>query len=113
MSELIEILFCHTWWSYTRDAGLSYSAAYHWFNLLEGCAWLVFAGLVLRRSLRKRPTGIEVGYAAAFFTFALSDFREAWYQQSWLIWFKLANLVVLLVLRRRVMRRFYPAARLY
>lgn len=113
MTELIDSLFLRTWWSYERDHGLPYSAAYHWFNLFEGCAWLALAGLVLVRYYRHRRSTLEVWYAFAFVTFALTDFREAWAQSSWLIWLKLVNLIALFALRRIVIRRYYPASKLY
>jgi hypothetical protein len=33
--------------------------------------------------------------------------------QSWLLWTKLAVLIVLLVLRKTVMRRYHPESRVY
>jgi len=43
--------------------------------------------------------------------FGLSDFREAWALDSWLVWAKAANLVALLWIRRWVLRSLYPGAR--
>jgi len=51
---------------------------------------------------------IELLYGLSFITFGLSDYREAYVLQSWLILLKAANLVALLWLRRIVIRRFYP-----
>lgn len=73
----------------------------------------MFAGLVLHRSLKNRRSPLELWYAAAFLTFALSDFREAWVQQSWLIWWKLINLIALFSLRRAVIERFYPSSKVF
>jgi hypothetical protein len=56
---------------------------------------------------------LEVAYAMAFGLFGVTDFIEAWRLTSWLIWAKLVNLMVLLLLRRTVLRRFYPQCRLY
>ena len=54
-----------------------------------------------------------VAYAAAFFTFGLTDFREAHTLQSWLIWLKVANLAILLWLRATIIGRYYPSSKLY
>ncbi len=86
---------------------------YHWFNLFEGTAWLVFAGRVLYRYARHRNGAIELWYALAFALFGLSDYREAWILQSWLIWAKLINLAALIWLRATVIRRYYPNSTLY
>lgn len=91
-----------------------FSKTYHAFNIFEGFAWAVLALLVLHRCARfRRSVRLEVAYACAFLAFALSDFREAWEQSSWLIWLKLFNLIALFWLRHLVMSRFYPQARLY
>lgn len=113
MSELIDILWSRTWWSYARDSALPYSAAYHTFNLLEGAAWIIFCGLVLLRRHRRHKSTLELWYAFAFFTFGLTDFREAYYQQSWLIWLKAINLAALFYLRHRVIKKYYPESKLY
>ena len=113
MSEIIDLLFLRTWWSWHTDAGLPWSAAYHWFNVVEGCVWLLFAASVLWRYRKNRRSSLEWWYALSFFTFGLTDFREAWVQQSWLIWVKAFNLIALLWLRNIVIRRYYPQARIY
>ena len=61
--------------------------------------------------MRRSP--LEIGYALAFVTFGLTDFREAYALDSWLIWLKLVNLLVLLRFRGLVIRRFYPESKLY
>ena len=71
------------------------------------------AGLVYRRHLANRHSILEVWYALAFAAFGLSDFREAFALESWLIWIKLANLILLIVLRSVIMKRYYPGATLY
>ncbi len=96
-----------TWWSY-HPAGGWFTHVYSWFNVVEGIFWLVFAALVLRRYLKHRRSPTELAYAAAFFTFGLSDFRESYILQSWLVLFKGINLAALLWLRWYVLRRFYP-----
>ena len=113
MRTVLDVLFLRTWWSYERDRGLAFSAPYHWFNIFEGCAWLIFAALVLSRFARHRHSQIELSYALAFFTFGLSDFYEASLLTSWLLWLKAFNLAALLVLRRRVIKGYYPANKLY
>jgi len=113
MQWLLDILFTATWWTYDpRDRSL-HSVLYRGFNLVECAAWCAFGALVLARFLRHRRSPIELAYAAAFVSFGLSDLREAYALQSWLLWIKLANLVALLWLRALVMRRFYPHSKLY
>jgi hypothetical protein len=106
---LYDLLVTHTWWRYNSSDW--FHQAYHWFNLVEGLIWLGFAAFVLGRFTRRRRSWLEVAYAAAFFAFGLTDFREAWCLQSWLILFKGANLLVLLWLRHEVIRLWYPSSR--
>lgn len=113
MPETMRILFTRTWWRYDSNDGQWFSFVYHWFNVAEGLAWVVFAMLVLLRYRKHRNSKLELWYAFAFLTFAVTDFREAWAQSSWLIWVKLANLIALFLLRRTVMARYYPEAKLY
>ncbi|MCR9200165.1 MAG: hypothetical protein NXI04_16140 [Planctomycetaceae bacterium] len=114
--DIAEILFVRTWWEFAPPYSV-FDQIYHWFNVSEGLAWFVFAGLVWQRgrqhSVAGRPSRLEVGYAFAFATFGLTDLQEAWQQSSWLIWLKLINLITLAVLRRRVMTTNYPEATLY
>lgn len=109
---MLKILIHHTWWRYA-DTRSWLSDLYHWFNLCEGTAWLIFAALVLRRRQFGKRTVCELWYALAFILFACTDFREAWVQQSWLLWLKLVNLIWLLAIRRRVMTTLYPGSRLF
>lgn len=113
MTEALEIIFTKTWWTWDPRDDQWFSLIYHWFNIGEGAAWAVLAGLVFGRYLKYRRSWLEIGYSVTFLTFALTDFREAWEQSSWLIWLKLVNLVVLLCIRRVVMRRWYPEASIY
>jgi hypothetical protein len=113
MNETLEILFTRVWWSWDVHDDRWFSHIYHWFNLIEGTTWLVLAGLVLQRYSKHRRSLLEIGYCAAFLTFAASDFREAWEQSSWLIWLKLVNLLTLLCIRRKVMRQWYPGASVF
>ena len=108
-----EWLWTHTWWRFDPSADPWHAVPYHCFNLVEGLIWLVEAILVYARFRRHRYSVIECGYAVAFVTFALTDFREAFVLQSWLIWLKLINLIALLLLRRHVMKRFYPQSRVF
>lgn len=111
-SQLVPWIFTHIWWQWDPDAADRFSQIYHGFNLLESAAWLAFAGLVLRRWRACRKSKFEPSYAAAFAVFGFTDTVEAWQQSTPLILFKLVNLIVLLLLRRRVMR-LYLDARLF
>jgi hypothetical protein len=113
MYRICEILFLTTWWTYDPSDQSAHSIFVHWFNLFEGTAWLIFAALVFRRHLKFRRNRIEVVYALTFVAFGLTDFREAYFVESWLLWLKLAILFALFCLRRSVMRRFYPESRVY
>ena len=110
---ILDILWTRTWWRYRPGDRSDPLWILHAFNLFEGTAWLVFAVLVLIRYLRKGQSAIEVGYALAFFTFGLTDFREAYALNSWLVWVKLVNLIVLAKLRAIVIRKCYPTSTLY
>jgi hypothetical protein len=108
-----ERLWTGTWWRYRPGDPSAFSLPYHVFNLFEGGAWVLFSILVLIRCVRKSRSRLELGYALAFFTFGLTDFREAYVLSSWLVWVKLVNLIWLAWLRNQVIRRFYPENRLY
>ncbi len=113
MTHWLDLLVFKTWWRYDPRATPWVAVPYHAFNLFEGCAWVVFAGLVLYRRWRHQRSRLELWYSLAFFTFGLTDFREAYALSSWLIEVKLVNLLVLLKLRFEVIRRFYPTSKLY
>ncbi len=113
MPDFIDIIFWQTWWRYPSSHATAFDTVYHWFNILEGCAWFVFSFLTLLRFLKNRNSSLELCYSFAFFTFGLSDFCEAYVQASWLIWFKLLNLIALFLLRRTVMSRYYRTAKLF
>ncbi len=113
MDRIFEILFTETWWCYDPRELSAHSIFTHWFNLFEGVAWCVFAVLVIRRYSRFRRSSIEIAYAGVFLLFGLTDFREAFCVQSWLLWIKLVILIALFFLRRLVMRRFYPESKVY
>jgi hypothetical protein len=110
---IFDLLWNRTWWRYGPRDPSGFSEPYHAFNLFEGVAWEVFAVLVLVRCMRKGRSLLEFWYVLAFFTFGLTDFREAYALSSWLVWVKLANLIVLARLRALVIRRLYPTSTLY
>ena len=110
MEELYHFLFVKAWWAYDPD-GEGRGQVYHWFNLLEGVAWIVIASLVLRRYVRHRHSMLEPLYALAFFAFGLSDFVEAYRLSTWLILSKGMILFTLLLLRHYLLRRYYPKSK--
>ena len=101
------------WWTYRSGDLGRLEVPYHALNLFEGTAWVILSGLVLGRHLAHRRSTVEIAYAFAFFTFGLTDFREAYALDSWLVWIKAINLVVLLRLRSLVIARHYPGSNLY
>jgi hypothetical protein len=102
----------YPWWSYHPTAPWP-SHLYSWFNVVEGWFWLVFAALVLQRYWKHRRSRLELAYSLAFFTFGLSDFRESYILESWLVLFKAVNLAALLALRWHVLQRHYPEFRAF
>lgn len=110
---VLDLLLHRRWWTYSPRSATWVEYATHGFNLFEGVAWVVFAGLVLARWARHRRSRVEPVYALAFLVFGLTDFREAYALDSWLIAFKLVNLISLYALRRYVIRNFHPESRLY
>ena len=112
IADVIDFLLTREWWRYDPAADW-YASPYHWINLVEGAAWLIFAALVLTRYARHRHSPIELAYAGAFLTFGVTDFREAYVVHSWLILVKGANLALLLYLRWVVIRRYYPESKTY
>lgn len=113
MQTALDILFLRVWWDYRTAADPLFADIYHYGNLLEGSAWLAMGVMVFVRYLRQRRSWIEIAYAAAFVAFGLSDFREAYRLESWLVLAKGINLVTLLCLRRRIVTDYYPSARLF
>ena len=113
LKTIADYLVFRTWWTYGSANTPWVEIPYHVFNLFEGTVWVVLSGLVLLRFLKSRHSTVEVVYALAFFVFGLTDFREAYALQSWLIWLKLANLLALLWLRAFVIKRYYPESKLY
>ncbi len=113
MERVLEILFATTWWTYDVRERSLHSISYHAFNLVEGAVWITFGILVFRRFQKNRRNRLELAYGIAFVLFGLTDFREAFSMQSWLLWVKLIILVALFWLRRTVMRQHYPESKVY
>jgi hypothetical protein len=113
MQAILDLLFTSTWWKYDPEDRSLFSVSYRTFNLIEGAIWIAFGVLVLHRFLKHRRSRIELSYAGTFVLFGLTDFREAYAMQSWLLWVKLAVLIALLWLRKVVMRRYYPESKVY
>lgn len=102
----------HIWWSYAADRQSIASSLYHWFNLLEAAFWFVLAGIVAVRFLRNRRSLLEIVYSIALITFGLSDVLESWALTTCLIAGKGSNLAVLLWLRRFIIQKYYPQAKM-
>jgi hypothetical protein len=101
------------WWTWNSGTAGTLDRVYRGFNLFEAGAWLVFAALVLARWRRNRHSPREVAYAAAFVAFGLTDVAEAYRQSAMLLAIKGVTLAALFVLRAQVIRRWYPASRVY
>lgn len=106
-------LWTRPWWTWNPATAGAWDRLYRTFNLLEGTAWFVFAGLVLWRWTRFRHSPLETVYAATFALFGATDLLEASQQSAPLVVVKGIVLVSLLLLRRIVRGRWYPASSLY
>jgi len=111
-SSLFHWLFAYEIRRYRPGGTLADNWAY-WFNLAEALAWFVIAGLILLRWRRNRRSREEWIYAGLFVAFGLTDVREAFVLQSWLLWVKAVNLLAILWMRRRILRKYYPEAKTY
>lgn len=112
----VDILWTRTWWAYASAEDPLHAVIYRSINVVEGLFWVGFAFLVLRRRAQQpsdRRSGIEIAYALTFLAFGITDFREAVALQSWLIWVKLLNLILLIWIRNRVIKTLYPDSKLY
>ena len=69
---------------------------------------MVVALAVLVRWSKHRRSWLELLYAAAWLSFAASDFYEAQRLTGWLILAKGVNLLTLILLRQRILTRYYP-----
>ena len=103
--------FIEPWWVYGETDGAIISEIYHWFNISEGCIWLICSMFVFVRYIKYRNSFMEVFYATAFITFAISDFIEAQQMSFWLAAAKSANLIILIYLRYTLHTRYYPTAK--
>ena len=114
MTDWADLLWCRTWWTFDPNGSVQDLIWQHGFILVEGFCWLVFAGLVVRRYWRLRKSmRLELSYATAFLLFGVSDFIQAFRLTSWLLVWKLINLIVLLVLRHRTIRSLYPESKVF
>lgn len=111
--QAMDYLWLKRWWQYPDPKDPWFSVPYHYFNLIEGTCWIIIACLVLRRDPSHRRSRLEILYFLAFFTFGMTDFREAYALESWLVWVKLMNLIMLIWLRSKAIRRWYPESRLF
>lgn len=106
--DWLDLLWTRRWWEYRPDAPLYALLFPRYFNLAEFIGWEVCAGVVWWRDGRYRKSGIEVVYGLLFLVFGLTDLREAYALDSWLLWVKLINLIALFWVRRYVLTRYYP-----
>ncbi len=83
---------------------------YRTFNLVEGCCWIGFAGLVFWRWLKNQKSSLEAWYALTFLVFGLTDYREAYLQTAPLVLTKGVLIVLLFWQRNLVTKRWYPHA---
>lgn len=103
--------FCeHTIWHSQHTQGSWFDIIYPLFNLFEALCWCGVSVFIVLRARRHNGRCIELLYAATWFTFGLTDLREAYAQQVGLIVLKGLLLGILIALRRVVLRR-YPGAR--
>jgi hypothetical protein len=113
LHQAVDLLWFRVWWKYAQPNDPWFSIPYHAFNLFEGACWVVIGVLVLRRYLASPRSALEIGYAMAFLSFGLSDFREAYVLESWLVWVKLVNLIALVRLRAVAIKRWHPGSKLF
>jgi hypothetical protein len=84
-----------------------------WFNLAESLAWFTIAVLILLRWRRYRRSWEEWVYAGLFVAFGLTDVREAFVLETWLLWVKVVNFLAILWMRSRVLKNYYPGWKTY
>ena len=92
-------------WRWNAVRATVFDHVYHGFNLFEAAAWFTIGAYVLWRRFRHGRAPIELVYAAAFFTFGLTDIQEGFRLQPWLILAKGLNLLALLALRDHILKR--------
>jgi hypothetical protein len=98
-------------WRYSADAPTPYQPIYRSINAVEALIWLIFAGMVLVRNRQHRRSSLELVYAALFFIFAMTDVREMYVVQPWLILFKGVILAGLLWARHVLCRKYYQESK--
>jgi hypothetical protein len=113
LHQAADLLWFRVWWKYPHPTDPWFSIPYHAFNLFEGACWVVIGALVVRRFLAFRRSSLEIVYALAFLSFGLTDLREAYVLESWLVWVKLVNLIGLIGLRSLAIRKWYPGSKLF
>ena len=87
-----------------------YSWMYTRFNLLEATIWFGVAAFIFVRYARYRKTWYELQYAAAFILFGFTDILETHATTLWLLAFKGACLLAILLGRKLVLES-YPTAK--
>ncbi len=105
-----EFLFVELW-RYSATQPTPYQPIYCTINGVEALIWLGFAVAVVYRNRRHRRSSLELFYAGLFFIFAMTDVREMFVVQPWLILFKCVILVALLWVRHVIRKRHYPEAK--
>jgi uncharacterized membrane protein len=98
-------------WRYSETLPTPYQPIYRTVNCVEALIWLGFAVAVVYRNRRHRRSSLELFYAGLFFIFAMTDVREMFVVQPWLILFKGLVLVGILWVRHVVRKRFYPESK--
>ena len=88
-----------------------YRVVYISFNVAEAAAWFAIAVFVCYRYMRHRKTWYELLYALSFVLFGVTDLIETHSTTVWLLGFKAACLLAIL-LGRRLVVGYYPDAKL-
>lgn len=105
--------FQQPWWIWNPANASIWDRVYRDFNLLEGMAWCVFSGLVVRRWFRHQRSKWEWGYAISFLAFGITDFLESWAQSLPLLGSKGVILLALYRFRQQALSQWYPSAKIY
>lgn len=113
MNDWANALLWRTWWRWDVDGEGWKNVAYHSFNFLEVATFACLGMLILKRYYVNRRSSLEACYGVGYLLLSLTDVREAYVMQPWLIWAKLALIVPILIWRSRVIREFYPSSRVY
>lgn len=89
----------------------TYRYIYIPFNIIEAAFWFGLGVYVLIRYVRHRKTWYELQYSLSFSLFGLTDLLETHSTTLWLLAFKAACLLAIL-LGRKLVIGFYPGAKL-